>query len=200
MQLKTNSFFSRSPILWTLQSDEWSINTKKGHNVLFICSMLILGENILVNVTIGQTCTRGDGPKAFGYPSDTKVWMPTANSWQKILRLRLQDLDSYTTPMECGRAFRCKMKSDIPFIGREALQEQVSKTWMPSISCPKCLTITVKCVHHTDAGGRGSEEALCYASTGPCWTQLRSWPLAMGRGINLSKWWILWNGRNLYKY
>jgi len=36
-----------------------------------------------------------------------------------------QDLDSYTTPMECGRAFRCKMKSDIPFIGREALQAQV---------------------------------------------------------------------------
>jgi glycine cleavage system aminomethyltransferase T len=28
-----------------------------------------------------------------------------------------QDLDSYTTPMECGRGFRCKMKSDIPFIG-----------------------------------------------------------------------------------
>merc|ERR1719295_194055 len=38
-----------------------------------------------------------------------------------------QDLDSYTTPMECGRAFRCKMKSDIPFIGREALQEQVEE-------------------------------------------------------------------------
>jgi len=38
-----------------------------------------------------------------------------------------QDLDSYTTPMECGRAFRCKMKSDIPFIGREALQEQVEQ-------------------------------------------------------------------------
>ncbi len=29
-----------------------------------------------------------------------------------------QDLDSHTTPMECGRGFRCKMKSDIPFIGR----------------------------------------------------------------------------------
>jgi len=29
--------------------------------------------------------------------------------------------------MECGRAFRCKMKSDIPFIGREALQEQVEQ-------------------------------------------------------------------------
>ena len=28
-----------------------------------------------------------------------------------------QDLDSHTTPMECGRGFRCKMKSDIPFIG-----------------------------------------------------------------------------------
>jgi len=36
-----------------------------------------------------------------------------------------QDLDSYTTPMECGRGFRCKMKSDVPFIGREALQEQL---------------------------------------------------------------------------
>jgi len=36
-----------------------------------------------------------------------------------------QDLDSYTTPMECGRGFRCKMKSDIPFIGREALQDQI---------------------------------------------------------------------------
>ena len=29
-----------------------------------------------------------------------------------------QDLDSHTTPMECGRGFRCKMKSDIPFIGK----------------------------------------------------------------------------------
>jgi len=38
-----------------------------------------------------------------------------------------QDLDSYTTPMECGRAFRCKMKSDIPFIGREALQNQLEQ-------------------------------------------------------------------------
>ena len=36
-----------------------------------------------------------------------------------------QDLDSYTTPMECGRGFRCKMKSDVPFIGREALQDQL---------------------------------------------------------------------------
>ena len=38
-----------------------------------------------------------------------------------------QDLDSYTTPMECGRAFRCKMESDIDFIGREALQEQLTR-------------------------------------------------------------------------
>jgi len=36
-----------------------------------------------------------------------------------------QDLDSHTTPMECGRGFRCKMKSDIPFLGREALQQQL---------------------------------------------------------------------------
>jgi len=38
-----------------------------------------------------------------------------------------QDLDSHTTPMECGRGFRCKMKSDIPFIGREALQKQLDE-------------------------------------------------------------------------
>ena len=54
--------------------------------------------------------------------------MSTWNYQLRIVRLGLQDLDSYTTPMECGRAFRCKMKSDIPFIGREALQEQVGKT------------------------------------------------------------------------
>jgi len=36
-----------------------------------------------------------------------------------------QDLDSYTTPMECGRSFRCKMKTNIPFIGREALEAQL---------------------------------------------------------------------------
>ena len=36
-----------------------------------------------------------------------------------------QDLDSYTTPMECGRGFRCKMKSGIDFIGRDALQNQL---------------------------------------------------------------------------
>jgi len=38
-----------------------------------------------------------------------------------------QDLDSHSTPMECGRGFRCKMKSDIPFIGREALQQQMEE-------------------------------------------------------------------------
>ena len=38
-----------------------------------------------------------------------------------------QDLDSHSTPMECGRGFRCKMKSDIPFIGREALQRQLDE-------------------------------------------------------------------------
>ena len=37
-----------------------------------------------------------------------------------------QDLDSYTTPMECGRGFRCKMKSGIDFIGRDALQNQLN--------------------------------------------------------------------------
>lgn len=35
-----------------------------------------------------------------------------------------QDLDSTTTPMECGRAFRVKMNKDIDFIGRRALEEQ----------------------------------------------------------------------------
>ena len=45
---------------------------------------------------------------------------------KKNSQIWLQDLDSYTTPMECGRAFRCKMKSDTPFIGREALQAQVA--------------------------------------------------------------------------
>ena len=36
----------------------------------------------------------------------------------------VQDLDSQSTPFECGRDFRVKMKSDIDFLGREALQRQ----------------------------------------------------------------------------
>lgn len=35
-----------------------------------------------------------------------------------------QDLDSTTTPLECGRAFRVKLNKDIDFIGREALERQ----------------------------------------------------------------------------
>ena len=35
-----------------------------------------------------------------------------------------QDLDSYTTPMECDRAKRCKLDSDIDFIGKDALLQQ----------------------------------------------------------------------------
>ena len=35
-----------------------------------------------------------------------------------------QDIDSYTTPLECGRHFRTKMNSNIDFIGREAIEKQ----------------------------------------------------------------------------
>ncbi|KAK8393212.1 hypothetical protein O3P69_013309 [Scylla paramamosain] len=35
-----------------------------------------------------------------------------------------QDLDSTTTPLECGRGFRVKLNKDIDFIGREALEQQ----------------------------------------------------------------------------
>ncbi|CAL4065180.1 unnamed protein product, partial [Meganyctiphanes norvegica] len=35
-----------------------------------------------------------------------------------------QDLDSSTTPLECGRGFRVKFNKDIDFIGRSALEEQ----------------------------------------------------------------------------
>jgi len=35
-----------------------------------------------------------------------------------------QDLDSHVTPLECGRAFRAKLSTDIDFIGRKALEEQ----------------------------------------------------------------------------
>ncbi|XP_066969393.1 pyruvate dehydrogenase phosphatase regulatory subunit, mitochondrial [Macrobrachium rosenbergii] len=35
-----------------------------------------------------------------------------------------QDLDSTTTPLECGRGFRVKLNKDIDFIGREALMRQ----------------------------------------------------------------------------
>ena len=35
-----------------------------------------------------------------------------------------QDLDSATTPFECGRIFRVKLNKDIDFIGRKALLEQ----------------------------------------------------------------------------
>ena len=35
-----------------------------------------------------------------------------------------QDLDSATTPFECGRIFRVKLDKDIDFIGREALLQQ----------------------------------------------------------------------------
>ncbi|XP_046389566.1 pyruvate dehydrogenase phosphatase regulatory subunit, mitochondrial [Ischnura elegans] len=35
-----------------------------------------------------------------------------------------QDIDSSTTPLECGRAFRVKFNKDIDFIGKEALMKQ----------------------------------------------------------------------------
>ncbi|KAK8751774.1 hypothetical protein OTU49_010291 [Cherax quadricarinatus] len=35
-----------------------------------------------------------------------------------------QDLDSTTTPLECGRSFRVKLNKNIDFIGREALERQ----------------------------------------------------------------------------
>ncbi|KAK7070590.1 hypothetical protein SK128_018438 [Halocaridina rubra] len=35
-----------------------------------------------------------------------------------------QDLDSTTTPLECGRGFRVKLHKNIDFIGREALERQ----------------------------------------------------------------------------
>ncbi|CAG9136949.1 unnamed protein product [Plutella xylostella] len=35
-----------------------------------------------------------------------------------------QDLDTMTTPLECGRTWRVKFDKDIPFIGREALLKQ----------------------------------------------------------------------------
>ncbi|XP_076045354.1 pyruvate dehydrogenase phosphatase regulatory subunit, mitochondrial [Oratosquilla oratoria] len=38
-----------------------------------------------------------------------------------------QDLDSSTTPLECGRGFRVKLHKDIDFIGRSALQQQASE-------------------------------------------------------------------------
>jgi pyruvate dehydrogenase phosphatase regulatory subunit len=38
-----------------------------------------------------------------------------------------QDLDSYTTPVECGRSFRTKLDHDIDFIGREAHEKQHSE-------------------------------------------------------------------------
>lgn len=38
-----------------------------------------------------------------------------------------QDLDTTTTPLECGRAWRVKFQKDIPFIGRDALLRQRSE-------------------------------------------------------------------------
>ncbi|KAM9817195.1 pyruvate dehydrogenase phosphatase regulatory subunit, mitochondrial [Neosynchiropus ocellatus] len=35
-----------------------------------------------------------------------------------------QDLDAFTTPLECGREFRVKLDSDRDFVGREALLQQ----------------------------------------------------------------------------
>ena len=35
-----------------------------------------------------------------------------------------QDIDSYTTPVECGRNFRTKLGKNIDFIGREAIERQ----------------------------------------------------------------------------
>ncbi len=35
-----------------------------------------------------------------------------------------QDIDSYTTPVECGRNFRTKMNKSIDFIGRRAIEKQ----------------------------------------------------------------------------
>ncbi|XP_063546967.1 pyruvate dehydrogenase phosphatase regulatory subunit, mitochondrial [Cydia strobilella] len=38
-----------------------------------------------------------------------------------------QDLDTTTTPLECGRTWRVKFQKDIPFIGRAALERQRSE-------------------------------------------------------------------------
>lgn len=35
-----------------------------------------------------------------------------------------QDIDSYTTPEECGRIFRTKLTKDVDFIGRDAIVRQ----------------------------------------------------------------------------
>ena len=35
-----------------------------------------------------------------------------------------QDIDSYTTPVECGRNFRTKVGKNIDFIGRRAIERQ----------------------------------------------------------------------------
>jgi len=46
---------------------------------------------------------------------------------EKFMAFWGQDLDSFATPMESGRESRVKMKSDIDFIGKEALQKQVDE-------------------------------------------------------------------------
>lgn len=46
---------------------------------------------------------------------------------EKFLAYWGQDLDSFTTPVECMRDFRCKLNTDIHFIGRKAIEEQRAK-------------------------------------------------------------------------
>ena len=43
---------------------------------------------------------------------------------EKFLAYWGQDLDSFTTPVECMRDYRCKLDKKIPFIGREAIEDQ----------------------------------------------------------------------------
>lgn len=38
-----------------------------------------------------------------------------------------QDIDSYTTPVECGRNFRTKVHNNIDFIGRPAIEKQAQE-------------------------------------------------------------------------
>ncbi|KAJ3592778.1 hypothetical protein NHX12_005117 [Muraenolepis orangiensis] len=43
---------------------------------------------------------------------------------EKFLAFWGQDLDAFTTPLECGREFRVKFDTDMDFLGREALLQQ----------------------------------------------------------------------------
>ena len=46
-----------------------------------------------------------------------------------------EDLRADDTPLESGLAFTCKLKSDIPFLGREALELQKKEGLRKRIAC-----------------------------------------------------------------